>query len=135
MGGSGRRWLALGLALGTCGCSQDADGMARVCQKTAAKFDGVTENMRGKLHTGWGAVRGSLGESALESRVTLRLRWDQDLEEATIDVAPAGPGTVRLSGDVANLTQRRRAVALAQSTSGVEKVLDELRVADGEAER
>jgi osmotically-inducible protein OsmY len=125
--------LALGLAVGLCGCSQDADGLARVCQKTAAKFDGVTENLRGKLQDGWGAVRGSLHESGLDSRVALRLHWDQDLEGANISVALAGAGVVCLTGDVTTLAQRRRAVALAQSTAGVEKVLDELHV--GEEER
>jgi osmotically-inducible protein OsmY len=120
------------LALAACGCSQDADGLARVCQKTAAKFDDATENMRGKLQNGWGAVRGSLPESGLDSRVSLRLRWDQELEGANISVAPAGAGMVRLTGDVTTLAQRRRAVALAQSTAGVEKVLDELRVGEKE---
>ena len=132
MGGRGRMGLVLGLVVGTWGCSQDADGLARLCQKTAAKFDGVTENLRGKLQDGWGAVRGSLPESGLDSRVALRLHWDQDLEGANITVAPAGAGVVRLSGDVLNLAQRRRAVALAQSTAGVEKVLDELRAGDEE---
>ena len=132
MGRSGRMGLALGLAVALCGCSQDADGLTRLCQKTAAKFDGVTENLRGKLQDGWGAVRGSLPESGLDSRVALRLHWDQDLEGANITVAPAGAGVVRLSGDVLNLAQRRRAVALAQSTAGVEKVLDELRAGDEE---
>ncbi len=130
MGKRGR--MALALAVVVCGCSQDADGLARVCQKTAAKFDGVTENLRGKLQNGWGAVRGSLPESGLDSRVALRLHWDQDLEGANITVAPAGAGVVRLTGNVTNLEQRRRAVALAQSTAGVEKVLDELRVGEGE---
>jgi len=75
----GRLGLMLALGLATCGCSQDADRMARVCQKTAAKFDGVTENMRGKLQNGWGAVRGSVSETSLDSRVALRLRWDADM--------------------------------------------------------
>ena len=132
MGGRGKMGWALALAVGISGCSQDADGLARLCQKTAAKFDGVTENLRGKLQDGWGAVRGSLPESGLDSRVALRLHWDQDLEGANITVAPAGTGVVRLTGVVTNLTQRRRAVALAQSTAGVEKVLDELRAGDEE---
>jgi osmotically-inducible protein OsmY len=123
-------WLLLGLVMGTWGCSQDADGLTRVCQKTASKFDGVTENLRGKLQDGWGAVRGSLPESGLDSRVALRLHWDQELEGANITVAPAGAGVVRLTGEVATLAQRRRAVALAQSTAGVEKVLDELHVGE-----
>jgi osmotically-inducible protein OsmY len=130
MGGRGRLWLTLGLALGTCGCNQDADRLARVCEKVAAKFDGVTESMRDKVQHGWGAVRGSLDEASLEERVALRLHWDHDLEGATLSIALDGPGVVRLSGEVIDLTQRRRAVGLAQTTRGVEQVLDELHVAE-----
>jgi len=118
--------LALGLALAVGGCSQDADRMARVCHKTAAKFDGVTEGIRGRLQNGWGAVRGSVSESSLDSRVALRLRWDADMAGADVQVRLAGPGAVELRGTVADLTQRRRAVQLARTTVGVESVVDAL---------
>jgi osmotically-inducible protein OsmY len=118
--------LVLLLAAG--GCSQDADRMARVCQKTAAKFDSVTGGMRSKLNNGWGAVRGSVSEASLDSRVALRLRWDVDLTGAEIQVRPAGAGIVELRGTVADLAQRTRAVHLARTTTGVENVLDALTV-------
>jgi osmotically-inducible protein OsmY len=118
--------LALALAVG--GCSQDADRLARVCQKTAAKFDSITGSMRGKLHNGWGAVRGSVSEASLDSRVALRLRWDVDLAGADLQVRAAGPGIVELRGTVADLAQRTRAVHLARTTTGVENVLDALTV-------
>ncbi|HWG44833.1 MAG TPA: BON domain-containing protein [Gemmataceae bacterium] len=126
MGRRGRLGLALGLALAVGGCSQDADRMARVCHKTAAKFDGVTEGIRGRLQNGWGAVRGSVSESSLDSRVALRLRWDADMAGADVQVRLAGPGAVELRGTVADLTQRRRAVQLARTTVGVESVVDAL---------
>jgi osmotically-inducible protein OsmY len=134
MGGRGKLGLALGLALAMCGCSQDADRMARVCHKTAAKFDGVTESMRDKLQNGWGAVRGSVSESSLDSRVALRLRWDTDMAGAEVQVRLAGPSTVELRGTVADLSQRTRAVQLARTTTGIENVLDALTI-EGEAER
>jgi osmotically-inducible protein OsmY len=120
--------LILSLALTSCGCSQDADLLARVFHKTAAKFDGVTGRLRDKLHNGWGVVRGSLSEASLDSRVALRLRWDSDMTGADVQVRLAGPGVVELNGTVADLTQRRRAVELANTTVGVENVLDRLRV-------
>ncbi len=134
MGRCGRLGLALGLALAACGCSQDADRIARVCHKTAAKFDGVTENMRGKLQNGWGAVRGSVSETSLDSRVAMRLRWDKDMNGAEVQVRLAGPAVVELHGTVADLTQRTRAVQLARTTTGVENVRDALTI-EGEAER
>ena len=108
--------------------------MARVCHKTAAKFDGVTENMRGKLQNGWGAVRGSVSETSLDSRVALRLRWDTDMTGADVQVRLVGPGVVELHGTVIDLTQRTRAMQLARTTTGVENVLDALTI-EGEAEK
>ena len=124
----GKRWLALGLVLTSVGCSQDADRLARVCQKTAAKFDGMTESMRGKLQNGWGAVRGSVSETSLDSRVALRLSWDIDMAGAEVQVRLAGPATVELSGTVADLPQRTRAVQIGRTTVGVENVMDRLTV-------
>ncbi|HEY7152804.1 MAG TPA: BON domain-containing protein [Gemmataceae bacterium] len=128
MGRQVRGALALGLALAVCGCSQDADRLGRVCHKVAAKFDGVTEGLRGKLHNGAGAVRGSLSEASLDSRVALRLRWDKDMTGAEVQVSAVGPGVVELRGTVADLRQHRRAVQLAETTVGIEKVLDYLTV-------
>jgi len=128
MGGRIGRGLLLSLALTSCGCNQDADRLARVCQKTFAKFDGVTDGLRDKLHNGWGAVRSSVSETSLDSRVLLRLRWDSDMAGADVQVRLNGSGVVELTGVVADLTQRRRAVELAGTTTGVERVHDRLRV-------
>src|SRR5579875_864131 len=128
MNGRIRQGLILSLALLSCGCSQDADRLARVFHKTAAKFDGVTERLRDKLHNGWGAVQGSVSETRLDNRVALRLRWDSDMAGADVQVRLARPGVVELTGAVADLTQRRRAVELASTTAGVESVLDRLHV-------
>ncbi|HEY7425493.1 MAG TPA: BON domain-containing protein [Gemmataceae bacterium] len=128
MGKRVRGALALGLALAACGCSQDADRLGRICHKVAAKFDGVTEGMRDKLHTGAGVVRGSISEASLDSRVALRLSWDKDMAGADVQVCAVGPGVVELRGTVADLTQRRRAVQLAGTTVGADDVRDALTV-------
>jgi osmotically-inducible protein OsmY len=125
-----RRWLWLaGLAAAACGCnSQDVGCLAHVGRLTAAKLDGLTGGARGKLATGWEAVRGSWSDATLDSKVALRLRWDKALAGADVRVQAAGTGVVRLRGAVTDLGQRRRAVDLAQSTHGVNRVLDELTV-------
>lgn len=128
MGKRIRQGLILALALTSCGCSKDADRLAGVFRKTSAKFDGVTEGLRDKLHNGWGAVRSSLSEASLDSRVSLRLRWDSEMTGAEVQVSLTGPNAVELKGDVADLAQRRRAVELAQTTTGVENVVDNLRI-------
>lgn len=134
MGGRIRKGLILSLALVSCGCNEDVERLARVFHRISAKFDGVTEGLRDKLHNGWGAVRSSVTETSLDSRVELRLRWDRDMADANVQVRLTGPGVVELTGLVADLTQRRRAIALAGTTSGVESVRDHLRV-EADAER
>jgi osmotically-inducible protein OsmY len=119
-------WLILGLGLAAGGCGQDADRLSRVCHKTAARFDGVTEGLRGKLSRAWAARGGPPGEATVEGRVAVRLRWDRDLEGADVHVEPVGPGVVRLRGCVADLAQRTRALELARSTRGVAQVQDAL---------
>lgn len=128
MGKRLRQGLVLSLALASCGCNRDADQLARVFHKIAAKFDGMTEGLRDKLNNGWGAVRSSVSETGLNNRVSLRLRWDRDMDGADVQVRLTSPGAIELTGVVADLTQRRRAVELAQTTVGVESVLDQLRL-------
>jgi osmotically-inducible protein OsmY len=123
-----RQRLFLVLALASCGCSQDADRLARVYQKTSAKLDGVTEGLRERLQNGWGAVRGSISETSLDDRVALRLHWDTDMAGADVRIRLVGPGAIELTGTVADLTQRRRAVELAHTTIGVESVIDRLSI-------
>ncbi len=129
------RWLCLALLGLAAGCGKDADCLARVGKKSAARLDAVTGGARARLADGWQAVRGSVGEATLDSRVAVRLRWDKELAGADLQVSSPAPGGVRLQGTVADLRQRQRAVALAQSTQGVEVVTDELKVLADEGRR
>jgi len=61
----------------------------------------------------------------IEDRVRLRFQTEKALEGAKITVIAEG-GEVRLRGEVANALVRARAVELAQTTLGVEKVTNEL---------
>ena len=129
------RWLCLALACAAAGCGQDADCLARVGTKSAAKLGAMTGGARARLSDGWQAVRGSVGEATLNSRVAVRLRWDKELAGADVQVQSSGPGVIRLQGTVADLAQRQRAVSLARSTQGVEAVTDELKVLADEGKR
>ena len=121
-----RVWL-LGLAALTAGCSrQDTERLGRIGKHLAARAETVTADCRAGLGSSWNGV----GEGAgLEARVGARLRWDRGLAGLPLQVHAAG-GTVELKGTVRDLAQRRRAVELAESTSGVEKVNDQLQIAE-----
>jgi osmotically-inducible protein OsmY len=110
----------------TCGCNnQDADRLGQVARTIGSKFDTLTEHAQGKVASGIQAARASWSETSLDTRVATRLRWDRQTAEAPIEVDSPGPGIVRLRGPETDLAQRRRAVDLAQSTVGVEKVVEE----------
>ena len=64
----------------------------------------------------------------MAGRVSARLRWDKSLVDAKIEVSEAGT-TVELKGTVGEPAQKQRALELAESTAGVEKVTDSLEVA------
>jgi osmotically-inducible protein OsmY len=116
---------ALGLAL-LSGCTgKDAEHLARIGQKTASRANGLTANMSGQRMSGWQMVRSGVEEMTVDARVTARLRWDKELHDAPIQVRASG-AVIELTGSVPSLTQRRRAVELAERTAGVERVVDAL---------
>lgn len=125
------RWILVG-AVALCGCSDDVDRLGRIFQKSASKIESATEPMRDRLHSGRDPLRSSDAEPSLETRVTLRMRWDADMAGVEVQAHLIGPGTIELTGTVGELAQQRRAVELAQTTLGVEKVLDRTALAVGE---
>jgi osmotically-inducible protein OsmY len=118
------------LLLGLCGCNhEDADRLARVSRKAAAKVEGLTGSAPRRLADGWQAMRAGWDEIALDARVSARLRWDKGLAGARIEVRASG-GTVELEGSVLSANQRARAVELAEATSGVDRVTDKLEISE-----
>jgi len=125
------RWaIFLGLALGLVGCSNgDADQLARVCRKTMSKLEKVSGGSHGRLATSYQAVRGTLSETTLDSKVATRLLWEKTLEDSEIEVQLVSSGTVKLAGRVPDFPQKQRAQDVAQGTVGVNQVVNELVVA------
>ncbi len=122
-----KRWSLAAMALLVCGCGgQDVDRLGRICTMAAGKFNEMAGGAHGKLANGWDAVFGAISETAPEARVSARLRWDKALEKADIQVLQTGPGVVRLQGNVIDEAQQQRAVELAESTQGVEQVVNDL---------
>jgi hypothetical protein len=123
-------WLLVLAGILTAGCRDgDRDRLARIGTKVANHAEAAAGDTDGKLAQRWQAVRGGYGETGLDARVALRLRWDKDLADCRIEVTATG-NVVELHGTVGDLTQRRRAVMLAETTAGVEKVTDALQVAE-----
>ena len=113
----------------SCGCqNKDADHLAGLGARLAQKAQGLLPPGGRSLLGSWQTVPLHLGDLAADARVSARLSWDKTLADAEIQVNAVGGSVVELQGKVRNEEQQRRAVELAQTTLGVEKVLDRLEI-------
>ncbi len=100
--------------------NQDADRLARVARCAAAKGEALAAE-----NGGMQVIQAKLDALTLDARVSARLRWDKSLEGSRIHVSLVD-GAIELAGSVRDDVQRKRAVELAENTSGVAKVNDSL---------
>ena len=120
-------WL-LPVTVWITGCNgEETERLAHVGHKVMEKIESATGNADGKLFGGLQAMRGA-AEPDLAGRVSARLRWDRSLADLKIEVRANG-AMVELKGSVRDPAQKKRALELAESTDGVEKVMDALEVA------
>ena len=122
MGRLGACLMVLSVALVAACNRQDTERLSNIGNKLASRAEAATSPVRQQ----WGAHVASLAASA-ESRVTARLRWDKMLADAAVEVS-GNADTVELKGTVKNEDQRRRAIEIAESTTGVNKVNDSLQI-------
>jgi len=110
------------------GCDhEEVDRVNRVGQKVSEKCQTAINGGENSLSAGLESMRTNWNEAAVDTRVSLRLRWEKSLADAAIKVSVTS-GVVELKGTIVNESQRQTAVSLAQSTNGVESVKDEMMV-------
>lgn len=114
--------LALPLALvplAVSGCTkEDPEIVIRTSRVAAAKFASILPDLFDP------EVLPSPGEDRLVGRVRQRLRLDRWLGEVPLKISRDGD-TVVVAGPLNDLTLRQRAIDLAETTRGVEKVRGE----------
>lgn len=116
-----RTWLFGILPLLSIGCDQtDGDRLTRVGRKVTEKVQALIPNQ-----TPFGDVFPANRPRGLEDRVRERLKMDRYLATSPIEVIADG-AVVRLRGTVNDPVLKRRAFEIADSTVGVEKVVDEI---------
>ncbi len=103
----------------------DGDHLAAISRMTVAKVRDALPSA-GKLAGPVNALRRGLPER-LEDRVKARLDTDKRLAGLEFTITADGT-TVKLQGVVPDATARKRAVAVAENTVGVDVVIDELAV-------
>jgi hyperosmotically inducible periplasmic protein len=131
-------WMRFGLALAATAILSTSSARAQesgTAQKVGEKLDEAGQGIkRGVGRVGdtvkdqFERAKKSIHAMGVEGRVYGRLHWDKMLENATLDVAVAKDGTVTLSGSVANLAAKAKAIQLASDTSGVTRVVDQLAI-------
>jgi hyperosmotically inducible periplasmic protein len=103
------------------GCNRaDGDKLARVGWKVTEKVHALIPS-----RTPFGDALPAGRQSGPEDRVRERFKTDRYLTTAAIEVIAEG-GSIRLRGQVNDEVLKRRAVEIAESTVGVEKVVDEI---------
>ena len=135
-----RYWQAVLLSLFCffpAGCEkQDPDHLANLARKVASR----AEPLVGSVDAEWTQrfrtpqpppppVSVPIAEPDVEARVTARLRWEKALAGSSIQVVATESG-VELKGNVLDAAQKKRAVDLAESTTGVDRVTESLEVDD-----
>lgn len=114
-------FILSGMVFSGTGCSKsDPETLASIGHKLADRTQLISDN----LEQTWSKFSGRV---VVESRIKARLHWDKSLADAAIEVH-ATDKAVELKGTVATQAQAQRAVELAESTVGVEKVVNSLQV-------
>jgi hypothetical protein len=109
------------------------DTQPGVGERVGESVDRGLSRLGEKLRRGWAEIRRSVDELGVQGRVYGRIRWDKQLANAAIEISVQNENIVTLTGTVPDDSARHNAVALAENTVGVGKVIDHLAVAGSPA--
>lgn len=117
------------IALAVAGCNQqDADCLSRIGRKLAARAKVASGEFGAKIDL---RVAAGGREPSLREIVQDRLRYENTLTDIAFEVSVKDK-EVELKGTVKTPLQRQRAIELAETTAGVDKVIDALKIAADE---
>ena len=105
------------------------DAQTGVGERVGESVDRGLTRLGEKLRRGWADIRRSVDELGVQGRVYGRIHWDKQLASAPIEISVQNENIVTLTGTVPDDSARHNAVALAENTVGVGKVIDHLTVA------
>jgi osmotically-inducible protein OsmY len=117
----GKKPFALAIVLfAMIGCNrQDTECLTRIGRKVSAHTKASTSEM-GKIDLSWVGMK---REPSLQEKVQDRLRYENTLSDVKLEVTVKDK-QVELKGTVKTPSQRQRAIELADTVGGVEKVSD-----------
>lgn len=101
-------------------------------ERLGQQLDEGLDRLSSEVREGWASLRKTVDRMGIQGRVYSRLRWDKQVATSRIDVDVQDDDTVVLRGQLTDDAAKRKAVELAKTTVGVERVVDELTVAPAE---
>jgi osmotically-inducible protein OsmY len=105
------------------GCNQqDADCLSRIGRKVAAHARSGAAEVGGKIDLRWART-----EPTLQEKIQDRLRFENTLTDIALEVSVKDK-EVELKGIVNTPSQRQRALELAETVAGVDRVIDSLKL-------
>jgi hypothetical protein len=111
--------------LAVAGCNrQDTECLSRIGRKVAAHTKRNAGDVGAKIDVCW---PGPKKEPSLQEKIQDRLRWENTLTDVKFEVTVKDK-QVELKGTVKNAQQRQRAIELAETMVGVDKVTDVITV-------
>ncbi len=118
-------WFAA-VVVFVAGCNrQDTECLSRIGRKLAAHAKAGTGEIGAKIDLSWASKR----EPSLQDKVHDRLRFENTLTDVAFEVRVNGK-EIELKGNVKTALQRQRAIELAETVAGVEKVNADITVRD-----
>jgi hypothetical protein len=126
-----RKWVGplIALSFSIAGCNrQDTECLSRIGRKISAHAKTSSGEMGAKIDLGWAGMK---REPGLQEKVQDRLRFENTLNDVTLEVLVKDK-QVELKGTVKTASQRQRAIELADTVAGVEKVVDTIVVREAE---
>jgi hypothetical protein len=120
---------------GAAARAQDQEPPKTTSEKIKSKVDSAVESLKkgaasaeDAVRAQWTRARAAVTRMGIEARVYARIHWDKSLTDATIDLSAPKPGSIVLSGTVADEKAHARAAELTRETVGVTDVTDHLTV-------
>jgi BON domain-containing protein len=121
------RWFVLASLIAFVGCNRhDAEALSRIGKKVATHAKASAGEVGEKVDLRWA---NGLREPTLQEKIQDRLRFENTLTDITFEVIVKDK-EVELKGTAKNALQRQRAIELAETVAGVERVIPTIFVPD-----
>lgn len=103
-------------------------GAQGIGERIGAKLDQGIDKLGDELQEGWESLKRTVDRMGVQGRVYSRLRWDKHFADTQFEI-DVEDDVVILRGVVASLQAKQKALQIAEDTIGVDRVNDELTVA------